>query len=206
METPGRRERKKAETRQRISDHGSVLFYERGFDNVTIGEIAEAADVSKVTVFNYFPRKEDIFFDRVPELIALLTATVRDREPGTPVLEAIRRMLIGHAESGHPLGGVDERYAHFWRVVADSPALRARAREIAEEIETVLAELIAESGDDLPAPLAAAMLVGGYRAAYLRTARRLMAGQGAAEVAKDHVADVNAAFDALTRAFAVERG
>ncbi|NUW39975.1 TetR family transcriptional regulator [Nonomuraea rhodomycinica] len=179
-----------------------MLFYERGFDNVTIGEIAEAADVSKVTVFNYFPRKEDIFFDRIPELVDLLTTTVREREAGQSVLEAIRRMLLRHVEAGHPLGGVDDRYMHFWRVVIASPALRARAREIIEEVEAVLAELIAESGEDLPAPLAAAMLVAAYRATYQETARRMLAGQSSAEVLDDYVAGVHAAFDALERAFA----
>jgi AcrR family transcriptional regulator len=196
------RERKKAETRRRISDLGSMLFYERGFDNVTIGEIAEAADVSKVTVFNYFPRKEDIFLDRIPELVDLLTATVREREAGQSVLEALRRMLIRHAETGHQLGGIDDRYVYFWRVVLGSAALRARAREIAEEMEAVLSELIAESGEDLPAPLAAAMLVGAYRSAYLPTARRMLAGESAADVLEDHLAAVGAAFDALERAFA----
>lgn len=55
-------------TRQTISDAATRLFFERGFDNVTIDEIADAADVSRMTVFNHFPRKEDMFFDREQEI------------------------------------------------------------------------------------------------------------------------------------------
>ncbi|MFI7693264.1 TetR/AcrR family transcriptional regulator [Nonomuraea sp. NPDC049655] len=204
-ETPSLRERKKAETRRRISDHGSMLFYERGFDEVTIGEIAEAADVSKVTVFNYFPRKEDIFFDRVPELVDLVTGTVRGRGAGEPVLSALRDMLVRHAREGHPLGGVDDRFVHFFRVVAGSAALRARAREIADELEAVLAALIDESGEGLPGRLTAALLVGAFRSAFLATAARQLAGERAADVLPDHVAALDLAFDVLARGLAPTR-
>ncbi|MFI6595663.1 TetR/AcrR family transcriptional regulator [Nonomuraea sp. NPDC050536] len=195
------RERKKAETRQRISDQGSLLFYERGFDNVTISEIAEAADVSKVTVFNYFPRKEDIFLDRVPELIDILTGTIRERPAGETVLGALRRMLLGHVATGHPLAGIEDHYRYFWRVVLDSPALRARAREVADEVEAVLAALFSESGEDHDPRLAAAFVVAAFRSTYQATAARMLAGESAADVHDDHVAAVNRAFDALERAF-----
>jgi AcrR family transcriptional regulator len=205
--TESLRERKKAATRKRISDFGSMLFYERGFDSVTIGEIAEAADVSKVTVFNYFPRKEDIFLDRVPELADLLTTTIRGRGPGEPVLTALRRMLLDHIGQAHPLGGIEDHYVHFWNVVIDSAALRARAREVAEEMEEVLAGLIAESGEDLPPRLTATMIVAAYRAVYAGTASRMLAGETTADVFDDHVSALNAAFDALERAFPpAERG
>src|SRR5437773_355052 len=63
---PGRRERKKAEVRQRISDAATALFLRHGFDQVSVSEIAEAADVARPTVFAHFPHKEDLFFDRYP--------------------------------------------------------------------------------------------------------------------------------------------
>lgn len=195
------RERKKAETRQRISDHGSLLFYERGFDNVTISEIAEAADVSKVTVFNYFPRKEDIFLDRIPELIDILTSTIRDRPAGETVLGALRRMILDHVATGHPLAGIEDRFRHFWRVVIDSPALRARAREVAEEVEAVLARLFTESGEDHDPHLKAAFVVASFRTTYQTTAARILAGETTATVHDDHVTAVNNAFDTLERAF-----
>ena len=64
---PDRRSRKRLATRQGISDAATRLFFERGFENVTVDEIAAAADVGRMTVFNYFPRKEDMFFDRDEE-------------------------------------------------------------------------------------------------------------------------------------------
>ncbi|SDM20816.1 TetR/AcrR family transcriptional regulator [Nonomuraea jiangxiensis] len=202
MESSSRRERKKAETRRRISDLGTLLFMERGFDNVTIGEIAEAADVSKVTVFNHFPRKEDIFFDRLPELAELLTVTVRDRPGGTSVLGALRATLLRHIAEGHPLGGMDDRFRLFWGVILDSPALRARLRETVEEAEDLLASLIAEWGDDPDPWLSAALIVAGCRAAYGSIAARVLAGEAAAGLQEEYVARVNLTFDALERALA----
>src|SRR5262245_18716044 len=109
------------------------MFVQRGFDNVPITEIAEAAGVSKVTVFNYFPRKEDIFFDRFPQVRELLTAAVEGRaEDETPV-GALRRLFLELAEEGHPIAGFQDRYVVFWRTVLASPALRARAREALDE-------------------------------------------------------------------------
>jgi AcrR family transcriptional regulator len=79
---PDRRTRKRLATRQAISDAATRLFIERGFDRVTIDEIAEAADVGRMTVFNHFPRKEDMFFDREDEARDLLVGAVRSREQG----------------------------------------------------------------------------------------------------------------------------
>jgi AcrR family transcriptional regulator len=189
------RERKKAETRQRIADVATVMFVERGFDNVTITEIAEAAGVSKVTIFNYFPHKEDIFFDRFPQVRDLLTAAVRDRHPDETPLTALRRLSVDLAEQGHPLGGFQDRYVHFWRTALASPALRARAREALEEFEAHLADLL--TGIDPQPRLTAALVIAAYRTVYAATARRVLAGEKAADVAADHIAEVKHAFDIL---------
>ncbi|HEY0194530.1 MAG TPA: helix-turn-helix domain-containing protein, partial [Kofleriaceae bacterium] len=79
---PGLRERKKQETRKRISDTATGLFMQRGFDKVTVAEIAELANVSKMTVFNYFARKEDMLFDREPEALELIRRAVVERPAG----------------------------------------------------------------------------------------------------------------------------
>src|SRR5438132_3025900 len=84
------RERKKLRTRQRISAEATLLFMGRGFDNVTVAEVARAAEVSTMTVFNYFPRKEDLFLDRIPEGHELITRAVRDRGPDATPLAALR--------------------------------------------------------------------------------------------------------------------
>src|SRR5882724_11628902 len=89
--TAGLRERKKRETRQAISDVATMLFLERGFDQVTIAEVAQAAGVSKMTVTNYFPRKEDLIFDRADAIIASLAQAVAERAAGESMLAAVRR-------------------------------------------------------------------------------------------------------------------
>ncbi|MGW5365154.1 TetR/AcrR family transcriptional regulator [Actinopolymorpha pittospori] len=191
------RARKKAATRQRIADLATVLFLQRGFDNVTISEIAEAAEVSKVTIFNYFPRKEDIFFDRAPQAEQLLTTAIRDRTPDQSPLRALRRLLLDLAEQHHPLGGFRENYAHFWRTVQDSPALRSRAREALEELEAHLAALLAEHSDDPHPRLTAALALAAYRSVYVTSLARILTGDNAADVTRDHIAAVDRAFDVL---------
>ncbi|WP_223835852.1 TetR/AcrR family transcriptional regulator [Streptomyces venezuelae] len=197
------RERKKRETRQRISDEATMLFAARGFDQVTVAEVARAAQVSTMTVFNHFPRKEDLFLDRIPEAVELLTAAVRNRPAGETPLAALRALLLRLLDQRHPLAAVSDDFPYFWRVVLDSPALRARAREGVEEVEQALGDAIAETapGGDGPGPrLAAALAIAAYRAVYVATARRLLAGERAADVADDHRSRVNGAFDALERA------
>jgi AcrR family transcriptional regulator len=189
------RERKKAETRQRIADVATLMFVERGFDNVTVSEVAEAADVSKVTVFNYFPRKEDMLFDRFPQVRELLTGAVEGRHTDESPVAALRRLFLGLAEQGHPIGGFQDRYVAFWRTVLDSPALRARAREAMEEFETHLAGLL--TGIDPQPRLTAAVVLAAFRAVYTATAARMLAGAKARDVLADHVAAVNHAFDVL---------
>src|SRR5580658_4059696 len=91
---PDRRIRKRLATRESISDAATRLFFKRGFDHVTVDEIAEAADVGRMTVFNHFPRKEDMFFDRDEEIRETLRETVRDRDPRVSPIEALR--LLAH--------------------------------------------------------------------------------------------------------------
>ncbi|MFF4573745.1 TetR/AcrR family transcriptional regulator [Streptomyces sp. NPDC001410] len=195
---PSLRERKKRETRQRISDIATLLFAQRGFDAVTVAEVAREAGVSTMTVFNYFPRKEDLFLDRIPEAAELFAAAVHDRTPGEPPLAALHRLALQLLDEQHPLGGMAERFVHFWRVVIDSPALRARAREGVEEVESALAAALAETEVADP-HLLAALTVAAYRTVYVTSARRLMAGDPVKEVAEDHRARLGAAFATLER-------
>ncbi|GHI08152.1 TetR family transcriptional regulator [Streptomyces cellostaticus] len=195
---PSLRERKKRETRQRISNIATLLFAERGFDAVTVAEVARVAGVSAMTVFNYFPRKEDLFLDRIPEAAELFAEAVRGRAPGESPLAALRRLALQLLDQGHPLSGVGERFVYFWRVVIDSPALRARAREGLEEVESALVAALAEAGAADP-HLLAALTVAAYRTVYVTSARRLMAGDPVEEVAEDHRARLKSAFAALER-------
>jgi AcrR family transcriptional regulator len=200
---PSLRERKKQATRQRISDVATGLFVERGFDEVTVAEVAKAAEVSAMTVFNYFPRKEDLFLDRIPQAVEMFTQAVGKRDRAETPLAALRALAFQLLDQRHPLGGLDDDFPHFWRIVVDSPALRARAREGVEELEEALAWTLAETAPDLPDPhLAAVMTVAAYRSVYVTTARRMLAGERVTAVMDEHRTRLTAAFDALEGVFA----
>ncbi|MCW7989723.1 TetR family transcriptional regulator [Streptomyces platensis subsp. clarensis] len=200
------RERKKLRTRQRISGEATLLFIRRGFDHVTVAEVARAAEVSTMTVFNYFPRKEDLFLDRIPEARELIVRAVRERGADEPPLAALRRLVLGLLAERHPLGGVGEGFEHFWRTALDSPALRARGREAVEEMEDTLAALLAETagGDsDRPAHdarLGAALIVAAIRVAYVEAATRQLKGDPVDEVAVEQTEVLRRTFEALERA------
>src|SRR5438046_6742752 len=91
---PGLRERKKQQTHQAIAEAAQQLFAKRGFEAVTVAEVAAAADVSEATVFNYFPTKEDLFYSGLESFEEELLSAIREREPGESVLAAFQ---IGRA-------------------------------------------------------------------------------------------------------------
>ncbi|MFI0784243.1 TetR/AcrR family transcriptional regulator [Streptomyces lydicus] len=155
----GLRERKKRQTRQFISDVATGLFMERGFDAVTIAEIAQAADVSVNTVYNYFPAKEDLFFDRSKGLVDRLSRFVRARHAGESAAAAVLRELREEVESVSPKVGLIEGYERFMRVVHGSAALQARLWHVQREqyedlVATLRQETGAAEGDPLPGLMA----------------------------------------------------
>ena len=174
MEKQGLRERKKQQTREEIANVATAMFADRGFENVTIAEVARAAGVAKMTVTNHFPLKEDLVFDRAEHIIRELPATLVARPEGETVLAAARRDYTQRLAAHDPtLGHLGVRFA---RMVMDSPALTARERQIQVEAEQVLAdELVAlvEPGDELTARVVAAQISGVYRILYF-TARKLL--------------------------------
>lgn len=139
---PTLRERKKQRTRKAISDAATDLFAERGFDAVTVDDVAEAADVSRKTVFNYFRCKEDLLFDEADAARERLLAAVRERVPDESVLDAVRRNAL--AEIERMCAGDEPWIEKMSRLVAASPSLQAREREIYDDIARALAEAIRE--------------------------------------------------------------
>src|SRR5690242_21382331 len=133
----GLREVKKEATRREIADTAMRLFVERGFDHVTVAEVAAEARVSEKTVFNYFPTKEDLFFDEVPERRAALAAAIRDRAPGQSVVAALRRLQDGECTRLCSAG-----FATFARIIEESPALQAKELEVMAALTETLAESI----------------------------------------------------------------
>ncbi|MET0424531.1 MAG: helix-turn-helix domain-containing protein, partial [Actinoplanes sp.] len=100
---PNRGDRGGSRTRAHIADVATGLFLERGFDDVTIVEVAAAAGVSKVTVFAHFDRKEDLLLDRLPDVVEIARAAVRERAGEVGVVEAIRRTLLALTDERHGL-------------------------------------------------------------------------------------------------------
>jgi AcrR family transcriptional regulator len=191
-------ERGGPQTRARIAEVAARLFLDRGFDAVTVAEVARAAGVSSVTVFNHFPRKEDLYLDRAVDAVELLRGAVRDRAPGVDALASLRDVTLRLVDARHPLSGVNDRSVPFFRTVAASPALVGRAREIAADLERTLAEELQRDptfrGD---ATLFAAFFVAGYATVLVATARRLIAGEPPSAVVDDHRARFERLFDAL---------
>jgi AcrR family transcriptional regulator len=188
----GRRERKKAELRTRISEVATALFLERGFDAVSVSEVAEAADVARPTVFAHFARKEDLLFDRYPEAEALVVAAINDRPAGTSAVAALTDLLIRLADEGHPLSAMRANFVRFWEVVAESRALQSRARELLDHLEQAIAAAMRTTGEPDP-QLTAALMVAAYRTVHLESVRRLRSGEEAELVASDHRLRISAA-------------
>jgi AcrR family transcriptional regulator len=162
-----RRESKKRETRERISDVATKMFIARGFDAVTLDEIAVAAKVSRMTIFNYFARKEDLMLDREDELRLLpFREALRTRPKGQPPIDALRRLVHGLRDQKHPFSRIERNTVDWWSVVASSPALMARLRELGDEAAEGLAIELAG-----PKPDAVARLMAGIIALTVRTAR-----------------------------------
>jgi AcrR family transcriptional regulator len=168
MEGLGLRESNKARTRLSISDVATRLFVERGFENVTVAEIAEAAQVSVKTVFNYFSSKEELFFDRADDVRDVLLDAVRGRPTGTGALEALRAVVADRLVPFDPTGWRSlrdpDRYEQFRSFVAAehaAPALRARRLVIAEQWTDAFAELFeTELGSARDARVLAALVIG----------------------------------------------
>lgn len=172
---PDRRSRKRLATRQAISDAATLLFIERGFDRVTVDEIAEAADVGRMTVFNHFPRKEDMFFDRDEEGREMLREVMRTRDRNIAPIEAYRLFAHRLISDQSPVVEFSARSEAFIATVSGSEALKARARAIGDEFTAVvtlaLAETVGRKSADPDAHLAAGLLVATWTVAFIQAHR-----------------------------------
>lgn len=170
-ETPalGRRERKKLQTRRALAEAALKLFVERGYDAVTVAEIAEEADTAVTTLFKHFPEgKESLVFDGSAELEiggtedrgAAIVAAIRDRGEGVRVLDALEA-FIG-ARGPFAARERSARFGAVLKLIAETPALRAYARrQWVDTQDAVVAAMAAASGGEVddPALRAVARLV-----------------------------------------------
>ncbi|MGW6022767.1 TetR/AcrR family transcriptional regulator [Streptomyces sp. NPDC055099] len=151
----GLRERKKRQTKQRISDIATGLFLEHGFVTVTVADVAQAADVSVNTVYNYFPVKEDLFLDRGEAVVDRLSGYVRGRRVGESAAAAVLRELRSDVEGVSPSIGLFTGWADFMKVITEAHGLRSRLWEIQQEALDHLKKTLAEemrAADDDPMP------------------------------------------------------
>jgi AcrR family transcriptional regulator len=166
-----RRTRKRLATRQSISDTATRLFLERGFDAVTIDDIAAAADVGRMTVFNHFPRKEDMFFDREEEIQTLAFESVRKRGADVSPIEATRKLAHDLVTQNHEFVMLSGDTSWFIGTAKASEALKARAREMRDDFVRALALVLADTSNQPPgdpnAHLAAGLIVSTWTVAFI---------------------------------------
>jgi len=200
----GLRERKKQRTREEIAAAAMGLFRERGFDSVTVAEIAHAAEVSEKTVFNYFPAKEDLILHRGQEHTEALIVAIRELTPGgsvvTPFLRATEKLL--DAVENEPV----ESIVAIPRLVMNSHTLRERLflgwEQEAAALTPAIAEALELEPDDLIAAVMARTLSWTHRLIFRAAFTRLLAGEDQHEVAAALRVEAARAYDKLRRGFA----
>ncbi|MEZ0071020.1 TetR family transcriptional regulator [Planotetraspora sp. GP83] len=224
-EAPGLRERKKLQTRQAIFGVAMALFRERGFADVSVAEIAARAGISKMTVFNYFPTKEDIVMGPMEEHLGDPARIVSSRRPGEPVVAAFRRAFLERLAARAAETGLNDNpeLLQVINLVKETPSLVARMFMIQLRGEQLLMAALmgldagghdirtpVSEGDlaalrdrpgprDLRARVAAAQLMGLWRVLQAENSLRIILGETADEVYPDAVAAANLGFDLLEK-------
>ena len=203
--TVGLRERKKQQTRQQIFEAARGLFEKKGFDRVSVAEIARAADVSEVTVFNYFPTKEDLFYGGMEFFEEQLIESVRSRPKGDSAVKAFRRRLLVGADRLESKPSA-EAILKAAQLVSASPSLVARERALVERFTARLAQLLAQEtgadAEDVEPLTVASALMATHRALVGYVRRRVLAGRRGARLAEEYRSQARRAFARLERGLA----
>ncbi|MFI6504727.1 TetR/AcrR family transcriptional regulator [Nonomuraea typhae] len=155
----GLRERKKRQSRRHISDVAVGLFVARGFDDVTIAEVAAAAGVSVNTVYNYFQVKEDLVLPPEEASPQRLAGIVRERRPGQSAAEAVLARLRQEVRGRERRLGLSEGFGRVLEMMRAAPTLTARLERLAHQMTAELAGQLAHEtgaapGDPLPRAVA----------------------------------------------------
>jgi AcrR family transcriptional regulator len=199
-EPAGLRERKKARLRDTIAATAIRMFLESGFDQVSITDIAREADVSRRTLFAYFPTKEDLVLQRFADHEDEAARTVRARRPGQPPLEALRDGLLDRLRQRDPSTGLndDPEIIAFLRLITSTESLAARLTRYTARGTDALADALRESGfDPLTARLAAAQVIVVERELAFLNHQCLASGESADDRYPQATRATNHAFDLL---------
>ncbi|MEU5208662.1 TetR/AcrR family transcriptional regulator [Streptomyces sp. NPDC020742] len=177
----GLRERKKRQTRQRISEVAIGLFVARGFDRVTIAEVAAAAEVSVNTLYNYYESKEDLVLPPDQASPRRLADIVRDRQPGESAARAVLAQLRDEVRRRDRTVGLTEGFGRVFDMMRAAPTLTARledlGRQMTDALAAVLAEETAAAPDDQMPRLVASQIGWFHSLVYSEIGRRLVAGE-----------------------------
>jgi AcrR family transcriptional regulator len=206
----GLRERKKQRTQQTISDTAISLFLRHGFDQVSVVDIAAEAEVSKPTLFKYFPTKEDLVVYRFADHQTMSSTVVRQRQPGTSVLDALHRHFLDGLAERDPITGLNDDPAvlAFQALVYSTPSVMARVGEYLTQAEEELARTLAEEVDgraplgtdsrEVTAPLLAGQVIATQRILASANWRRIVGGRPADDLYPEAVTDADHAFALLS--------
>ncbi|MFD7645827.1 TetR/AcrR family transcriptional regulator [Kitasatospora sp. NPDC059795] len=195
-ESTGLRARKKERTRDAIADAAVSLFLEHGFDDVPVNDIAAAAEVSKPTLFRYFPTKEDLVLHRFADHQGEAARVVRERPPGTGPLTALHRHFRAALDRHDPVTGLNDhpQVVAFHRLVFATPSLAGRLAQYRIEDEQALADAL---GEGIQARLRAAQVLAVQRVLARANWQKIADGRTARDVHPEAVADADLAFDRL---------
>jgi AcrR family transcriptional regulator len=172
-ERPGLRERKKQQTREKIARVALDLFAERGYDETTLADIADAADVSTRTIFAYFNSKEDILFCDEPQFYIVLEQALANRPPGATTVDALREFLAAQDMA-------DAIHQRRKKIVAESASLRLAERARFGRLEELIADSIARDLDAQPGDIRPAFVAASMTAAFTTMRDRIEAETGEA--------------------------
>ncbi|WP_330335907.1 TetR/AcrR family transcriptional regulator [Streptomyces sp. NBC_00557] len=195
-EPTGLRARKRERTRDVIADTAISLFLERGFDRVSVNDVAAAAEVSKPTLFRYFPTKEDLVLHRFADHQGEAARVVRDRKSGTDPVTALHRHFRAGLDRYDPVTGLNDhpQVVAFHRLVFTTPSLAGRLTRYQLEDEEALADAL---GEGIQARLLAAQVLAVQRVLARTNWRKIADGRTAHDVHPEAVADADQAFDRL---------
>ncbi|MFP3991606.1 TetR family transcriptional regulator [Streptomyces sp. E11-3] len=192
----GLRERKKRRMYQEVSETAIALFLEKGFDRVSVAEVAAAAEISKPTLFRYFPAKEDLVLHRFADHEGEAARVVAGRAAGQSPLDALELHFRDGLERRDPVTGLSDApdVLAFHRLLYGTPSLVARLYAYQGRAEEVLAAAL---GDGVAARLAAGQVVAVQRVLAEENWRRIAAGESADAVAPGAAAAARVAFAQL---------
>ena len=198
---PGLRERKKQRTRTAISDAAITLFLRHGFTRVSVAQVAAAAEVSKRTLFAYFPTKEDLVTHRLADHEDEAARVVRARPAGTSPLAALRAHFLAGLRDRDPITGLstDPQVRGLYRMILETPALMVRMEGFKSAAERALAAALRTTAElpEVTARLVAVQVIAVQWALACDNAERLARGERAEERHPAAVHDAEHAFALL---------